>query len=213
MGTLTESLKIFASRYEHRIYIDRGSVTSSKASGNDKRLLLSCLAYDKGKSGIAHYTNALAKALQQQRPITLAILRKDLELFPVPDEKMEIMVVSNFFAKPVLSIFWHWFVLPILALWHQYDFVILPVMNRRMSPFLRVRHMGILHDVSNFYIEDKYNSPIRDWYLMHVLKAIVSATDNIVAISEASKADMIKFWNVKPEGNRHFKALRQPQKG
>ncbi|NRB41074.1 MAG: glycosyltransferase family 4 protein [Pseudomonadales bacterium] len=167
-------------------------------NGTQQRLLISGLVFDQGRSGIAEYTRSLTKALLAHQQVYLPLLKKDLTAFAVSDKNLHVIVIANFFSIPVLNIFWHLFILPFYVYYYRCDAVILPAINRRMSVIVGKPVLGIVHDLSQYHVKGKYDW-LRTAYVKYLLPRLVSQLQQVVAISECTKQDVIRYWKVKAE--------------
>ena len=149
------------------------------------RLIVSCIPGDGGKSGISVYERAVVAELRRQGH----------ELLVLEDAAHPILA-----RRPVLSMMWHLFVLP-LWLWRrrrEWDGFVICAANRRASAWYPLPTVATVHDLANFHIPGKY-SRLRMLYLAHVLPFFAKRAQRLVAISESTKADMVRFWGCAPE--------------
>ena len=160
-----------------------------------KHLLVSALIYDDGKSGVSEYTRQVSHALCAHRPVSVALLRKDIKYFNAKYTNLTVIPVSNIFAKPVMSIVWHVLVLPFLLLDKKFEALILPAINRRMGVWYPKPAIGIAHDLSQFSISNKYGF-FRTFYVKALLPKLLGSLNHIVAISENTRRDLIHYWHV-----------------
>jgi glycosyltransferase involved in cell wall biosynthesis len=201
------------------------------------RLLVSCIPWDKGKSGISVYTREVVKALAGQGHQLTLVVEPELRersalaaplaecqlrergalaaplfesggartLAGVAPESggartLAAHTAPRWAASPVRSMFWHLFCLPFWIWRHrrEYDGFVICAANRRACAFYPLPTTATVHDLANFHIPGKY-SRSRMVYLAHVLPFFAKRAQYLVAISEATKADMVKFWHCKPE--------------
>ena len=184
------------------------------------RLLVSCIPWDKGKSGISVYTREVVKALAGQgHQLSLVVepppppaggsAQGHEGLAPsclatganLPQPLHGVAVPApRWTRRPILSMFWHLFCLPFWIWRHrrEYDGFVICAANRRACAFYPLPTTATVHDLANFHIPGKY-SRSRMVYLAHVLPFFAKRAQYLVAISEATKADMVKFWHCKPE--------------
>ena len=102
--------------------------------------------------------------------------------------------------RPVLSMLWHLFVLPFWIWRHRREFDGFAILaaNRRVCAFYPLPTTATIHDLANFHIPGKY-SRLRMFYLAHILPHFAKKAQHLVAVSGATKADMVEFWHCRPE--------------
>ena len=155
------------------------------------RLLVSTIPYDKGKSGISVYVREVVRELAAQG--------HELTLLCEPGEAGDVTAPS-WTRRPVLSMVWHLFVLP-FWIWRRrrdFDGFVICAANRRVCAWYPVPTAATVHDLANFHIPGKY-SRSRMFYLAHVLPFFAKRAQRLVAVSEATKADMVKFWHCRED--------------
>ena len=94
------------------------------------------------------------------------------------------------------SMLWHLFVLPFWIRRHrrEFDGFVICAANRRVCAWYPLPTTATVHDLANFHIPGKY-SRLRMLYLAHLLPHYAKKAQRLVAVSEATKADMVKFWH------------------
>ena len=188
------------------------------------RLLVSCIPYDGGKSGISTYVREVVKALAAQgHELTLLCeppaRKEESEKFKVESEKcggerpkvqsstfnFQPSTFNSVFAprwtrRAVFSMLWHLFVLPFWIMRHRSDFdgFVICAANRRVCAWYPIETTATVHDLANFHIPGKY-SRSRMFYLAHVLPFFAKRAQHLVAVSGATKADMVKYWHCRDE--------------
>ena len=188
------------------------------------RLLVSCIPYDGGKSGISTYVREVVKSLAVQGH-ELTLLREpearegESLKFKVESEKcggerpggqlptlnFELSTFNSVSAprwtrRAVFSMLWHLFVLPFWIRRHRCDFdgFVICAANRRVCAWYPIETTATVHDLANFHIPGKY-SRLRMFYLAHVLPFFAKRAQHLVAVSGATKADMVKYWHCRQE--------------
>ena len=179
------------------------------------RLLVSCIPYDGGKSGISVYVREVVRELAAQGH-KLTLLAEPAErgnvkckMESVELESMATTILHSQFSivhspswtrRPVLSMAWHLFVLPFWIWRHRRDFdgFVICAANRRVCAWYPLPTTATVHDLANFHIPGKY-SRSRMFYLAHVLPFFAKRAQRLVAVSEATKTDMVKFWHCRKE--------------
>ena len=181
------------------------------------RLLVSCVPYDGGKSGISVYVREVVRELAAQgHELTLLCepgeeLRLGRETLDdrrgktsrlASDVPCQIPSISapRWTRRPALSMLWHLFVLPFWIRRHRGDFdgFFICAANRRVCAFYPLPTAATVHDLANFHIPGKY-SRLRMFYLAHVLPHYAKKAQHLVAVSGATKADMVKFWHCRAD--------------
>ena len=178
------------------------------------RLLVSCIPYDGGKSGISVYVREVVRALLDQG--------HSLTLLVEPDgsakcENVKCKMGSAWTRRPVLSMLWHLFVLPFWIWRHrsEFDGFVICAANRRVCAWYPLPTVATIHDLANFHIPGKY-SRLRMFYLAHILPFFAKRAQHLVAVSGATKADMVKYWRCRESAvtvlyNGLQSSLRNPQ--
>jgi len=95
---------------------------------------------------------------------------------------------------------WHLFLLPFWIRRHRRDFdgFVLCAANRRVCAFYPLPTAATVHDLANFHICGKY-SRSRMFYLAHILPHFAKKAQHLVAVSGATKTDMVKFWHCRED--------------
>ena len=156
------------------------------------RLLVSCIPCDGGKSGISVYGREVVRALA-------AAGHELTVLADGPAGEIGRLVVKRF-RSPVASMLWHLFVLPLWIRRHrrEFDGFVICAANRRASAWYPLPTVATVHDLANFHVKGKY-SRLRMFYLAHVLPHYAKRAQRLVAVSEATRRDMVKFWHCREE--------------
>lgn len=159
------------------------------------KILVSVLAYDNGKSGIADYINNVVKYLSINHSLDLLIYEKDSYIFPHKNDNINLLIVSDKFSKPAISMSYHLFVLPFTLPLDEYDFVFLPAGNRRLFSRYSTKTIVTFHDLSQFHIDNKYDS-MRMHYIKKVIPYFLKKAPIVMAISESTKSDLVKYYGM-----------------
>ena len=170
------------------------------------RLLVSCIPYDGGKSGISTYVREVVRELAaQDHELTLLCEAARPEAAPyqvvpvgrgVLDPPPTVVHAPRWTRRPVFSMLWHLFVLPFWIRRHrrEFDGFVICSANRRVCAWYPLPTVATVHDLANFHIPGKY-SRLRMFYLAHVLPFFAKRAQRLVAVSGATKADMVKYWH------------------
>jgi exopolysaccharide biosynthesis WecB/TagA/CpsF family protein len=158
------------------------------------KIFFSAMAYDSGKSGISVYINNVLRELAKEHQLEVLALRDDIELLP-KSENIKYLKVSSFLRKPLINMLWHLFILPCTLSWKKYDLVILPAGNRRLLQFYRKFTIAVVHDLSQYHVEQKYDC-FRMFYCKKVLPFYLKRVNRVVAVSGSTANDLERFWKI-----------------
>lgn len=161
------------------------------------RILVSGLAYDDGKSGISEYIQKVVEELSHLARIDLIMLQQDIDRFPVKNDSIRFIPVSNRLHSPILSMLYHLYVLPgIVKKWKsRYDFMFLPAGNRRIMAYFPLKTIVTVHDLSQFHIPLKYDR-FRMFYITHLIPRYLGKADVIMSVSEQTKKDLLQYYHI-----------------
>ena len=176
------------------------------------KLLVSCIPYDGGKSGISVYVREVVRALAAQGHELTLLCEPEEDGRETLDERQEelsrlashvscpMILAPRWTRRPALSMLWHLFVLPFLIRRHrgEFDGFVICAANRRVCAWYPLPTTATVHDLANFHIPGKY-SRSRMFYLAHVLPHFAKKSQHLVAVSGATKADMVKYWGCREE--------------
>ena len=179
------------------------------------KLLVSCIPYDGGKSGISVYVREVVRALAEQgHELTLLVEPDEGEALAAVDcgrlpskandssreQLAAIVSAPRWTRRPALSMLWHLFCLPFWIRRRRRDFdgFVICAANRRVCAWYPLPTTATVHDLANFHIPGKY-SRSRMFYLAHVLPFFAKRAQHLVAVSGATKTDMVKFWHCREE--------------
>jgi glycosyltransferase involved in cell wall biosynthesis len=161
---------------------------------------LSTSVIQRGRSGVAQYVFALVEALSRhsaRHELTLFVLEDDVPLFGSARDFAKIIPVSERFRAPVKDILWHQTVLPSLARAHQLDVLHVPSYRRMLWP-RPCALVTTIHDLAPFHVAGKY-----DWkrmvYGRVVARWLAHRQDKIIAVSQNTGADIVRFFGVPAE--------------
>ena len=165
------------------------------------KLLVSCIPYDSGKSGISVYVREVVRALLAQgHELTLLCESSGGPPFSAAETDAQERVTPVVHApawtrRPVLSMLWHLLFLPFWIRRRRRDFdgFVICAANRRVCAWYPIPTVATVHDLANFHVPGKY-SRLRMFYLAHVLPHFAKKAHRLVAVSGATKADMVRFW-------------------
>ncbi len=160
---------------------------------------------DFGASGIGVYVRAIVPALERVArahgdEVVLLGTRRDLA--PVQAElesPLATVVLAERWDKPAAS----------AALYLSggadraaqqagADVVLLPAANRRASFVGDLPSVAVVHDLAQLHVRGKYDA-LRMAYVRHALRMALPRATELVAISQATKKDLVGFVGVQPE--------------
>ncbi|MDD5663641.1 MAG: glycosyltransferase family 1 protein [Victivallaceae bacterium] len=159
------------------------------------KILISCIPFDQGKSGISVYTAKIVEELSR--------LGHELVLFTEHDAAdsfrgFNVIPLPKWTGKPLISMLYHLFILPLKVKRQQCDFCIIAGGNRRAFSYMPTFTITVVHDLAQYHVAEKYD-PLRMFYLKKVLPTFVRRTSAVVAISRSTALDLERFWKVAPE--------------
>ena len=160
------------------------------------RLLVSCIPFDGGKSGLSVYAREVVRALRAQGHELTIVVEPDVEAASLGAEGAGVWRAPRWTRRAVASMLWHLFVLPLRVRRHRKDFdgFVICAANRRACAWYPLPTTATVHDLANFHVPGKY-SRSRMFYLAHVLPFFAKRAQRLVAVSGATKADMVRFWH------------------
>jgi len=164
------------------------------------RIGISTSVIQRGKSGVGQYVLALVRALlsgSHQHKFVLFVLEEDLPLFAYAKDKAEIVAVPEKFRPPVRNILWHQTRLPKLVRKRQLDVLHIPS-YRRMLWSRPCRLVSTIHDLAPFHVAEKYDWK-RMFYGRVIARRLAQREDRIIAISEYTAGDIVKFFGLPRE--------------
>lgn len=154
----------------------------------------SAFVLDGGVSGISTYVLSLLQALSrvdQNNSYDILVPSQAEAMLPSLSEKFRVKSSWSFVDHPMASILWHNSVLPALAMSCGYDLVHIPSI-RRIPVVKGSRLVATVHDMAPCAMPEKYDE-FRWFYHQHVLARLIHRCDRVIAVSQYTKADIIKF--------------------
>ena len=163
------------------------------------RLLVSCIPYDGGKSGISVYVREVVRELAAQGHELTLVVEPGVEEGDIL-RPARVVHAPAWTRRPALSMLWHLFVLPRWIRRHrgEFDGFVICAANRRVCASYPLPTAATVHDLANFHIPGKY-SRLRMFYLAHVLPHYAKKARHLVAVSGATKTDMVKYWHCRAD--------------
>jgi glycosyltransferase involved in cell wall biosynthesis len=161
------------------------------------KILVSVLAFDDGKSGLADYTVSVCKELSKRCQLDLLIHPSDAQIFPLRNDNIRFRLVPDWLKHPVLSMFWHLYWLPLVMRAREYDVILFPAGNRRLVSDFPKQAVVTFHDLAQYYVPDRYDR-FRMFYVRHIIPHYLRRAPVIMAISENTKNDLIRHYDLPP---------------
>ncbi len=161
------------------------------------KIFVSCIAFDEGKSGISDYIISVVKLLLREHQVDLLIYKSDVEVFPIRSDNLRFLGVRNYLKRPIFSMLWHLYCVPFLYSFKAYDLVFLPAGNRRLFARYPRQTVVTFHDLSQYHIPEKYDK-LRMFYIKQVIPHYLKKAPHILAISENTKNDMLRHYQMDP---------------
>ena len=159
------------------------------------RILLSCIPYDSGKSGISVYVREVARELAAQGHALTLLCEPGVDVAADIGITAETVHAPAWTRRAVASMLWHLLALPfwIAARKKNFDAMAICAANRRVLAWYPLPTVATVHDLANFHIPGKY-SRLRMIYLAHILPFFAMRAQHLIAVSAATKTDMVRFW-------------------
>ena len=163
----------------------------------DLTVAVSLFANDRGRSGIGRYLKEVTSALVAADPDVawrFFVGEEDRTVFDgiVPDDgdRIRWTGVPDPWNRPALSPLWHALHFPPLVAQARADVVYLPAGNRRLVPFSPLPTVAVVHDLSSFHVQGKYD-PRRMLYIRRVMPWLIRRSSRVIAISTSSANDVV----------------------
>jgi glycosyltransferase involved in cell wall biosynthesis len=158
------------------------------------KLAVSIAGTDRGESGIGTYVREMvpriARALASRGGTTAVYgTSADLDAYDDVLDGVEPHRLPDVVDAPGASAAYHLGLLPERVRREGSDVLLLPAANRRMPLFARIPMVGVVHDLAQRHVHDKYD-PFRMAYFEHVLLPALARAPNLVAVSEATRRDL-----------------------
>lgn len=154
------------------------------------RILVSGLVFDRGESGIGDYLVKVTDALSESNRVDIVMLEEDVEDFPLRKNNLSFIKISNRHGGKIISNLWHLFMLPGRIDLQKYDFMFLPVANRRSCYDYPIFTIGTVHDLSQFFITTSHEK-LRLFYLTKVLPTFLRRLNSLCTVSQTVRRQLI----------------------
>ena len=159
------------------------------------RILISCIPFDRGRSGISTYIrNVVGELAAQGHDLTLLVEPGDAGFFP----GFRTIQAPGWTRRAVCSMLWHLLILPFRIRRKEYDFCLIAAANRRAFACYPLFTVAVVHDLAQYHVAGKYDR-LRMFYLKHVLPFFIRRAPAVLAISRSTARDLETFWRVAPQ--------------
>lgn len=163
------------------------------------KVLLSAGMIQGGRSGVARYVISLADAILRGHPgieLHVAGLDADRTLFPELDDRRWVSMPVKA-AGGASNLLWHQTTLAGIVRKGRFDLVHIPS-YRRMLFRCPVPQVATIHDCAPFVLREKYDFA-RGFFGRGVVPVIARRMDRIIAVSETTGRDIVKWMKVPEE--------------
>ena len=162
------------------------------------KILLLCVPYDSGKSGISVCIRNIVRELAAQGHELTLILEPSAEKAP-EFAGFDSIVLPAWTARPLFSMLYCLFLLPWRLPKGRWDRLIITAANRRMVLRKPCETFAVVHDLSQYHIPTKYDI-LRMFYIRRVLPYCVRRIPDVVAaVSQSTADDLARYWKI-PRG-------------
>jgi len=163
-----------------------------------RKVLISTLAYDGGKSGIANYIQNVVTALSKELHVELIVNEDEKKYFEGISEKISFKTIPSYLKKPLFNVLWHLLILPFTINKDEYEWMLLPAGNRRLMLFYPLKTAVTMHDLSQFNVGKKYDM-FRMFYIKYVIPFFLKRADKIFTVSQSTADDINIHYGMKQE--------------
>ena len=153
-------------------------------------ILVPCIPFDGGKSGISVYIREVVRALRVDGHRVVCVFEGAP---PAEDWAAGAVVVPR--RGALFSMLFHLFALPFLVRRLRPDVCLLPAANRRALAWQSVPTVAVVHDLSQYHVAAKYDA-FRMFYVKRLLPFFVRRATAVVAISKSTARDLVQFWKI-----------------
>lgn len=163
------------------------------------KILYLAVAYDGGKSGISIYINESLARLAQNKShqITVICTQSDYSLLP-QDLGVHYQVLPQLFNSAIMNMILIYLFFGFLYKKSEHDVLFLPAANRRTPLWSKLYSIGVVHDLSQYHVEAKYDI-FRMFYIKRLLPLAIKKLHKIVSVSQSTADDLIKYYHIKAD--------------
>ena len=162
------------------------------------KILLLCVPYDSGKSGISVCIRNIVRELAARGHELTLILEASAADAP-EFAGFDSIALPAWTARPLFSMLYCLFLLPWRLPKGKWDRLIITAANRRMLLRKPCEMFAVVHDLSQYHIPTKYDV-FRMFYIRRVLPYCVRRIPDVVAaVSQSTANDLVRYWKI-PRG-------------
>ena len=162
----------------------------------------SCLVYDDGRSGISEYIHSVLMCLLKTHKVKVHILARDVETLKnnlgSDLKNLELITYGKLLENPVINLLYHTFVLSSKMKKGRPDMIYLPAANRRLMMLYPVPTVGIIHDLAEIILPQKFGL-LRWFRVKFMMRLFINRLHRIIAVSQSTAADISKFYGIPKE--------------
>lgn len=156
------------------------------------KLLVCCVPYDSGRSGVSVYMDQVVRSLAAQgHELTLITERSASRHFADYPQ----LGLPGCCEHAVLSMLYCLFVLPWRLPRGRFERLLILAGTRRMVAWSPCPTVAVAHDLAIYHVVGKYD-PFRTFYLKRLLPFFVRRAQRVVAISQATADDLRAHWRI-----------------
>lgn len=157
---------------------------------------------DWGKSGIGTYVRSTVPRMAARLRETgdsLFVIGNDAELsaYESAIAGLEQVRIGAAFNRPAPSALWYLAEAGPTAQRHRADVVFFPAAQRRYCVRQPIPTVAVIHDLGQLHVPEKYDR-LRMLYFKRLMLPLIAGADVLVAISKATRDDMLRFMQVAP---------------
>ena len=185
-------------------------------------IAVTAFATDSGRSGLSVYLRALYEAMLRE-PLVKRVtfygprgVRAHMPLAGGAD--VRVVELPAALDRRSVNVLWHQTAFPAMLLRDRPDVVHFPAANRRVALTPHIPSVGTVHDLADLAVPGKYGVA-RRLYLTHAVPRLLCGLDRIVAISSATRDDLLDVLppshppiDVVPNGLDHETYRPQPRR-
>ena len=167
------------------------------------RLAMALGGTDWGRSGIGTYTRAvlarLSRTLHESGGELVALgTQRDFTAYEGALSQARRVLLPSLLDKPALSASWYLTRVGACARAEGADALLLPAANRRVPLWLGLPSVGVVHDLAQFSVPNKYDG-LRTRYVRNLLPKAFSSLSALVVVSKATGADVTRLLDFSSE--------------